>query len=136
MSQPISLAIESGIAVITVDSPPVNAISAAIRRGLLSITRDLATRQDVKAVVFLCAGRTFMAGADISEFGGVMAPPELRNRMARLDTVIGPLYVAWNGRGVSGNPPCSPLMMALSVGPMTAISSIPACCWRILRRAA
>jgi 3-hydroxyacyl-CoA dehydrogenase len=79
VNQPISLAIEGDIAVITIDSPPVNAISAAIRRGLLSITRELAQNTQVKAVVMHCAGRTFMAGADISEFGGVMAPPELRN---------------------------------------------------------
>ena len=57
MSQPISVAIEDGIAVITIDSPPVNAISAAIRSGLLAITRGLATNRDARAVVLVCAGR-------------------------------------------------------------------------------
>jgi len=102
LTQPISVAVESGIAVITIDSPPVNAISAAIRRGLLSITRDLAGRQDVKAVVLHCAGRTFMAGADISEFGGVMAPPELRNVLTEFESLPQPIVVALHGTALGG----------------------------------
>ncbi len=102
MSTPISLAIESGIAVITVDSPPVNAISAAIRRGLLAITRELADNKAVQAVVFLCAGRTFMAGADISEFGGVMAPPELRNVLTEFESLPQPIVMALHGTALGG----------------------------------
>ncbi|MEO8308543.1 MAG: 3-hydroxyacyl-CoA dehydrogenase NAD-binding domain-containing protein [Pseudomonadota bacterium] len=102
MSQPISVAIESGIAVITIDSPPVNAISAAIRRGLLSITRDLAVNSEVKAVVLHCAGRTFMAGADISEFGGVMAPPELRNVLTEFESLPQPVVIALHGTALGG----------------------------------
>jgi 3-hydroxyacyl-CoA dehydrogenase len=102
LTQPISLAIESGIAVITVDSPPVNAISAAIRRGLLSITRDLAQRSDVQAVLLICAGRTFIAGADIKEFGGVMAPPELRNVLTEFELLPFPIVVALHGTALGG----------------------------------
>src|SRR5262245_27363578 len=87
LTQPISLAVEGGIAVITVDSPAVNAISAAIRRGLLSITRDLAGRRDVQAVLLICAGRTFIAGADIKEFGAPMLPPELRNVLTEFESL-------------------------------------------------
>jgi 3-hydroxyacyl-CoA dehydrogenase len=102
LTQPISVAIESGVAVITIDSPPVNAISAAIRRGLLSITRDLAVNNEVKAVVLHCAGRTFMAGADISEFGGVMAPPELRNVLTEFESLPQPIVVALHGTALGG----------------------------------
>jgi 3-hydroxyacyl-CoA dehydrogenase len=102
LSQPISVAFESGVAVITVDSPPVNAISAAIRRGLLAITRDLAVRTDVQAIVFCCAGRTFMAGADISEFGGVMAPPELRNVLTEFESLPQPIVMALHGTALGG----------------------------------
>ncbi len=102
MSQPISLAVESGIAIITVDSPPVNAISAAIRRGLLAITRELAERKDVQAVVLICAGRTFIAGADIKEFGGVMAPPELRNVLTEFESLPQPIVVALHGTALGG----------------------------------
>ncbi|MCC6632363.1 MAG: enoyl-CoA hydratase/isomerase family protein [Gammaproteobacteria bacterium] len=102
MSQPISVVIEDGIAVITIDSPPVNAISAAIRRGLLAITRDLAINRDVRAVVLVCAGRTFMAGADISEFAGVMAPPELRNVLTEFESLPQPIVVALHGTALGG----------------------------------
>jgi 3-hydroxyacyl-CoA dehydrogenase len=102
LSQPISLAVEGGIAIITVDSPPVNAISAAIRRGLLAITRELAGRTDVQAVVLICAGRTFIAGADIKEFGGVMAPPELRNVLTEFEALPQPVVVALHGTALGG----------------------------------
>jgi 3-hydroxyacyl-CoA dehydrogenase len=102
LSQPISVAIEDGIAVITIDSPPVNAISAAIRSGLLSITRSLATNRDARAVVLVCAGRTFMAGADISEFAGVMAPPELRNVLTEFESLPQPIVVALHGTALGG----------------------------------
>jgi 3-hydroxyacyl-CoA dehydrogenase len=102
LSQPISVVIEDGIAVITIDSPPVNAISAAIRRGLLAITRDLAINRDVRAVVLVCAGRTFMAGADISEFAGVMAPPELRNVLTEFESLPQPIVVALHGTALGG----------------------------------
>jgi len=102
LSQPVSLAVEGGIAVITVDNPPVNAISAAMRRGLLAITRELAGRHDVQAAVLVCAGRTFIAGADIKEFGGVMAPPELRNVLTEFESLPFPVVVALHGTALGG----------------------------------
>ena len=102
MSKPVSLSIENGIAVITIDSPPVNAISAAIRRGLLTTTEQLAKDANVKAVVLICAGRTFMAGADISEFGGTMAPPELRNVLTDFESLPQPIVVALHGTALGG----------------------------------
>jgi 3-hydroxyacyl-CoA dehydrogenase len=102
VNQPISLAIDGDIAVITIDSPPVNAISAAIRRGLLAITRELAGNTQVRAVVMHCAGRTFMAGADIGEFGGVMAPPELRNVLTEFESLPQPIVVALHGTALGG----------------------------------
>jgi 3-hydroxyacyl-CoA dehydrogenase len=102
LSQPISVAIEDGVAVITIDSPPVNAISAAIRLGLLAITRDLATNRDARAVVLVCAGRTFMAGADISEFAGVMAPPYLRHVLTEFESLPQPIVVALHGTALGG----------------------------------
>jgi 3-hydroxyacyl-CoA dehydrogenase len=102
LSQPISLAIEDGIAVITVDNPPVNAISAAMRRGLLDITRQIAADGRVKAVALYGAGRTFIAGADISEFGGTMAPPLLRNVLAEFEQLPQPVVVALHGTALGG----------------------------------
>jgi 3-hydroxyacyl-CoA dehydrogenase len=102
LTQPISLAVEDGIAVITVDNPPVNAISAAMRRGLLEITRRLAEDPGVKAVALYGAGRTFIAGADISEFGGTMALPLLRNVLAEFEQLPQPVVVALHGTALGG----------------------------------
>ena len=102
MSQPISVAVEDGIAVITVDNPPVNAISAAMRRGLQQITRSLAQDTSVKAVTLHCAGRTFIAGADISEFGGTMAQPLLRHVLAEFEQLPQPVVIALHGTALGG----------------------------------
>jgi 3-hydroxyacyl-CoA dehydrogenase len=102
LNHPISVHRDGGIAVITIDNPPVNAISAAIRRGLLTISRELADDRAVQAVVLVCAGRTFIAGADISEFGGVMAPPELRNVLTEFESLPQPVVVAVHGTALGG----------------------------------
>ncbi len=102
MTQPISVVVEDGIAVITVDNPPVNAISAAIRRGLLQITRQLANDPSVKAVALYGAGRTFIAGADISEFSGPMLPPYLRHILAEFEQLPQPTVVALHGTALGG----------------------------------
>ncbi|MFZ4690192.1 MAG: enoyl-CoA hydratase-related protein, partial [Polymorphobacter sp.] len=65
----VDLRMDGDIAVVTIDSPPVNALSADVRDGLDGAFKALAGDATVKAVVLACAGRTFIAGADISEFG-------------------------------------------------------------------
>src|SRR5690606_38590283 len=75
---------------------------AAMRRGLLQITRSLAQDTSVKAVALYCAGRTFIAGADISEFGGTMAPPLLRNVLAEFEQLPQPVVIALHGTALGG----------------------------------
>src|SRR5258707_15407541 len=59
---------EGDVAVITLNNPPVNALSMAMRDGLVAAL-DVAGKDDgAKAILLICAGRTFIAGADISEF--------------------------------------------------------------------
>ncbi|MFX8937946.1 enoyl-CoA hydratase-related protein, partial [Acinetobacter baumannii] len=58
-----------GIGVLTIDYPPVNALSVHTRRALDAGFRQFAADDAVKAIVLICVGRTFIAGADISEFG-------------------------------------------------------------------
>ena len=65
----VDLAKDGEIAVVTVNSPPVNALSADVRDGLAGAFAAIAADSAVKAAVLVCAGRTFIAGADISEFG-------------------------------------------------------------------
>lgn len=65
------------IGIIWIDNPPVNAISQEVRIGLTSAVESAAADDDIKALVLACRGRTFMAGADITEFGGPPKPPGL-----------------------------------------------------------
>ena len=65
------------VAVIAVDNPPVNALSQAVRDGLLRSVAAAENDIAVRAVVILCRGRTFIAGADIREFG---KPPQRNPR--------------------------------------------------------
>ncbi len=60
------LAIEGDIAILTLNSPPVNALSAAVRAGILDGVKLAIADSNVKGIVLTCAGKTFIAGADIS----------------------------------------------------------------------
>jgi 3-hydroxyacyl-CoA dehydrogenase len=68
MNTPVNYVIEDGIGVITIDNPPVNALSHAVRQGIQDAIRT-AQADASEAILILCAGRTFIAGADITEFG-------------------------------------------------------------------
>ena len=72
-----NLTIEGDVAAVTIDSPPVNALSQAVRDGLKRGVEAAEANGAVKAIVIICAGRTFIAGADISEFGKPPAAPLL-----------------------------------------------------------
>ena len=65
-----TLVVEGDIAVLTLNSPPVNALSAPVRAGIYRGVETAAADAAVGAIVLICAGRTFFAGADITEFGG------------------------------------------------------------------
>ncbi len=64
------LVVEDGVAVVTLNSPPVNALSANVRDGLYEGFKAAIADDSAKSIVLICDGRTFIAGADISEFGG------------------------------------------------------------------
>ena len=72
MNDVVTYTLDGDIAVVTVKNPPVNALSQAVRQGLRDAIRRAAD-DDSKAVLILCEGRTFIAGADITEFGKPMA---------------------------------------------------------------
>ena len=69
MSDLIQLTKENGIAVITINNPPVNALSPGVPEGISAALDQIAQDDAIKAVVLIGAGRTFIAGADIKEFG-------------------------------------------------------------------
>jgi len=84
------------LAVVTVDTPPVNAISAKVRAGLLDAFTALAADAGVQGVLLACKGRTFCAGADISEFGAV-PPPTFRDLFAAIEGFPHPVLAAVHG---------------------------------------
>ena len=67
MSDLVQLTKTDGIAVVTINNPPVNALSAAVSAGIAAAVAQIEKDAGVKAVVFIGAGRTFVAGADIKE---------------------------------------------------------------------
>ena len=77
------LTIDGDVATVTINSPPVNALSQPVRDGLKRGVEAAVANGAVKAIVIICAGRTFIAGADITEFGKPPTPPHVPDR-ARL----------------------------------------------------
>ena len=69
MGELVNLNIEGRIAIIEINSPPVNALSQQVRQGIMAQLQIAIDDEDIEAIVLICAGRTFIAGADIREFG-------------------------------------------------------------------
>ncbi|HXB51404.1 MAG TPA: 3-hydroxyacyl-CoA dehydrogenase NAD-binding domain-containing protein, partial [Rhizomicrobium sp.] len=90
------------IAVITLNSPPVNALSEAMREGLIAAVAKAEADPAAKAMLLICAGRTFIAGADISEFDKVMRGPGFRELQNAMDGAKKPIVVAIHGTALGG----------------------------------
>ena len=82
----VDLRRDGEIAVVTVDNPPVNALKHEVRAGLAEGLRRTRDDEAIKAVVIGCAGRTFFAGADITEFGKPPQAPAKKVRPAQAMT--------------------------------------------------
>ncbi|MGZ5940112.1 MAG: enoyl-CoA hydratase-related protein, partial [Rhizomicrobium sp.] len=93
---------EGEIGVITLNSPPVNALSAAVRDGLHDGFKAAIADPDVKAIVLICEGRTFIAGADISEFGGAQKGASLFDVQAMMEDSPKPVVAAIHGTALGG----------------------------------
>src|SRR4029453_17734589 len=84
--QPVDPDRRGRVAVLTVNNPPVNALSQHVRQGLRDGLKQAAADGNVAAIVITCAGRTFIAGADITEFG---KPPKEPGLHEVLDLIEG-----------------------------------------------
>ena len=95
-------ALDGDVGVITFNSPPVNALSAGVRDGLaLGVAQALAD-PGAKSIVIICEGRTFIAGADISEFGGERKGADLLEVMKGMEDATKPVVAAIHGTALGG----------------------------------
>ena len=96
------LARDGEIAVITLNAPPVNALSQIMREGLIAALRAAEADDAAKATLLICAGRTFIAGADISEFDKPQTGASLRDVQNVMDAAKKPIVVAIHGTALGG----------------------------------
>ena len=91
-----------GVAVLTLDNPPVNALSQGVRQGLKEGVAKALAEDDVKAILVYCEGRTFIAGADITEFASGPAEPGLHSVLEDMDNASKPVIAAIHGTALGG----------------------------------
>lgn len=90
------------IAIVCVKNPPVNALSHAVRSELYSACENMDGDNTVKAVVLICDGRTFIAGADIREFNQAPQEPHLPDVINRIEAATKPWIAAVHGTALGG----------------------------------
>jgi len=96
------LSMDGDVAVITLNSPPVNALSANVREGLFEGFKAATADPAAKAIVLICEGRTFIAGADITEFGGASRGPSLFDVQEMMENAPKPVIAAIHGTALGG----------------------------------
>ena len=101
MSQPVSYRVVGNVGVVTIDNPPVNAFSLAVRKGLNDTIRN-AVADETGIILIACAGRTFVAGADISEFGKPPEDPWLPEVLDNIENSPKPVVTAVHGTALGG----------------------------------
>jgi 3-hydroxyacyl-CoA dehydrogenase len=102
INEVVDLKADGNIAVISVNSPPVNALSQNVREGLYeAITKALADPK-AEAIVVRCDGRTFIAGADIREMGRPRKPPGIKDFQGLMDGAKKPIVAAVHGTALGG----------------------------------
>ncbi|MDD3799897.1 MAG: enoyl-CoA hydratase/isomerase family protein, partial [Novosphingobium sp.] len=102
MSQMVTYSTDGAIAEAVIDNPPVNATSAGVRKGVAEAVAAFNADPALKVMVLRCAGKTFIAGADIKEFGRPPEPPGLTEVIAMLDKSEKPIVAAVHGTVLGG----------------------------------
>jgi 3-hydroxyacyl-CoA dehydrogenase len=118
-SDPIKIERLGQIALIVIDNPPVNAASAAVRAGLVAATRTLDADPEVRAIALCGAGKVFVAGADIREFGKPPAEPWLPEVCQTIEACGTPVVAILHGAALGGG-----LEVALAAHARVAIAGV------------
>ena len=95
----VSVAQYEDVAIVTIDNRPVNATNLAVRQKLLSLINHTNSDDTIKAVVLICAGHTFIAGADVKEFDQSPVPSNLPDLITRIEQASKP-WIAGSSRKV------------------------------------
>src|SRR5712672_1214238 len=107
MSELVQLTKTDGVAVVTINNPPVNALSSAVASGIAAAVAQIEKNDAVQAVVFIGGGRTFVAGADINEFGErvagkIICRESLKPLLLRIEDLRKPVVMALHGTAFGG----------------------------------
>ena len=102
MSDTVSFSKQGAIGLIKVNNPPVNALNQSVRAGLKACVEQGLADDSVKAMVLICEGRTFIAGADITEFAKGMGEPGLVPVIGNMETASKPIVAAIHGTALGG----------------------------------
>ena len=102
MNEPVTLTRDNEIGIVSVNNPPVNALSQPVRAGLIAMVQKANADPGLAALVLHCEGRTFIAGADIREFGKPLQPPDLSEVINTIENSSKPVVAAIHGTALGG----------------------------------
>ncbi len=97
-----NLAVEGDIGILSINNPPVNALSQQVREGIVKGMKEAIDNAAIKAIVLICEGRTFIAGADITEFGKPPQAPSLPEAEDAIENSPKPVVAAIHGTALGG----------------------------------